>query len=48
LAAQTGRGVKLSGAKGSYVTAGQSLMMFVPDKVWGVANYKETQLKDMP
>lgn len=47
LAAQSGRVVKLSGAKGSYVTAGQSLMMFVPDKVWVIANYKETQLKDM-
>lgn len=47
LAVQSGRVVKLSGAKGSYVTAGQSLMMFVPDEVWVVANYKETQLKDM-
>lgn len=47
LAAQSGRVVKLSGAKGTFVTAGQSLMMFVPDEVWIVANYKETQLKDM-
>ena len=47
LAAQSGRVVKLSAAKGTYVTAGQSLMMFVPDEVWVVANYKETQLKDM-
>ncbi|WP_449378773.1 HlyD family secretion protein [Bradyrhizobium sp. UFLA05-112] len=47
LAAQPGRVVKLSGAKGTYVTPGQSLMMFVPDDVWIVANYKETQLKDM-
>lgn len=46
-AAQSGRVVNLAGAKGSYVTAGQSLMMFVPDEVWVVANYKETQLKDM-
>ncbi len=46
-AAQSGRVVKLSGAKGTFVTAGQSLMMFVPDEVWVVANYKETQLKDM-
>ncbi|RTL73726.1 MAG: HlyD family secretion protein [Bradyrhizobiaceae bacterium] len=46
-AAQAGRVVKLSGAVGSFVTAGQSLMMFVPDEVWIVANYKETQLKYM-
>ncbi|MCK1387066.1 HlyD family secretion protein [Bradyrhizobium sp. 21] len=46
-AAQSGRVVKLSGAKGTFVTAGQSLMMFVPDEVWIVANYKETQLADM-
>ncbi|MCK1422750.1 HlyD family secretion protein [Bradyrhizobium sp. 180] len=47
VAAQSGRVVKLSGAKGTFVTAGQSLMMFVPDQVWIVANYKETQLNDM-
>ncbi|OAF02988.1 secretion protein HylD [Bradyrhizobium centrolobii] len=47
VAAQSGRVVKLSGAKGTFVTAGQSLMMFVPDEVWIVANYKETQLSDM-
>lgn len=47
LAAQSGRVVKLSGAKGTFVTAGQSLMMFVPDEVWIVANYKETQLNEM-
>ena len=47
VAAQSGRVVKLSGAKGTFVTAGQSLMMFVPDEVWIVANYKETQLDDM-
>ncbi|HEY0329125.1 MAG TPA: HlyD family secretion protein [Rhodopseudomonas sp.] len=46
-AAQPGRVVKLSGAKGAYVTAGQSLAMLVPDEVWIVANYKETQLADM-
>lgn len=46
-AAQAGRVVRLSGAVGSFVTAGQSLMMFVPDEVWIVANYKETQLKYM-
>jgi membrane fusion protein, multidrug efflux system len=47
VAAQSGRVVKLSGAVGTFATAGQSLMMFVPDEVWVVANYKETQLADM-
>jgi membrane fusion protein (multidrug efflux system) len=47
VAAQPGHVVKLSGAKGTFVTAGQSLMMFVPDEVWITANYKETQLRDM-
>jgi membrane fusion protein (multidrug efflux system) len=47
VAAQSGRVVKLSGAKGTFVNAGQSLMMFVPDEVWIVANYRETQLNDM-
>jgi membrane fusion protein (multidrug efflux system) len=47
IAAQSGRVVKLSGAVGTLATAGQSLMMFVPDEVWIVANYKETQLNDM-
>jgi len=47
VAAQSGRVVKLSGAAGTFATAGQSLMMFVPDEVWIVANYKETQLADM-
>ena len=46
-AAQSGRVVKLSGAVGTLATAGQSLMMFVPDDVWVVANYKETQLRHM-
>ncbi len=46
-AAQSGRVVKLSGAVGTLASAGQSLAMFVPDDVWVVANYKETQLRDM-
>jgi membrane fusion protein (multidrug efflux system) len=46
-AGEPGRVVKLSAAKGTLATAGQSLMMFVPDDVWVVANYKETQLSDM-
>lgn len=47
VAAQPGRVAKLSAAKGAFVTPGQSLMMFVPDEVWVIANYKETQLTDM-
>ena len=47
VAAEPGHVVKLSAAKGTFVTAGQSLMMFVPDELWIVANYKETQLADM-
>jgi membrane fusion protein (multidrug efflux system) len=46
-AAQSGRVVKLSGAVGTLATAGQSLAMFVPDDIWVVANYKETQLRRM-
>jgi membrane fusion protein (multidrug efflux system) len=46
-AAQSGQVVKLSGAVGTFAAAGQSLMMFVPDDVWIVANYKETQLRYM-
>ncbi len=46
-AAQGGRVVKLTGAVGTFATPGQSLMMFVPDDIWIVANYKETQLRDM-
>lgn len=46
-AAQPGRAVQISAAKGTFVTPGQSLMMFVPDDMWVVANFKETQLTDM-
>ena len=46
-AAQPGRVVKLSGAVGTFAAVGQSLTMFVPDDIWIVANYKETQLADM-
>jgi membrane fusion protein (multidrug efflux system) len=47
VAAQPGRVAKLGAATGAFVTPGQSLMMFVPDELWVVANYKETQLADM-
>jgi membrane fusion protein (multidrug efflux system) len=46
-AAQSGRVVRLSGATGTLAAAGQSVMMLVPDEIWIVANYKETQLNDM-
>ncbi|MBB3310308.1 membrane fusion protein (multidrug efflux system) [Rhizobium sp. BK196] len=46
-AAQPGRVVKLSGAKGQYIQAGQAVSMFVPDEIWVTANFKETQLTDM-
>ncbi|NKJ08814.1 HlyD family secretion protein [Rhizobium sp. SG741] len=46
-AAQPGRVVRLTGAKGQYVEAGQAISMFVPDEIWITANFKETQLTDM-
>ncbi|WP_279482503.1 HlyD family secretion protein [Aureimonas sp. SK2] len=46
-AAQSGRVVRLTGARGQYVQAGQSLTMFVPDEIWVTANFKETQITDM-
>lgn len=46
-AAQPGRIVQLSGAKGQFVEAGQSIAMFVPDDMWVIANFKETQLSGM-
>lgn len=45
--AQSGHVVRLSAAKGEYVEAGQSVMMFVPDEMWITANFKETQITDM-
>jgi membrane fusion protein, multidrug efflux system len=44
---QPGRIVNLSGAVGQYAQAGTNLSMFVPDEIWVVANYKETQLDRM-
>ncbi|GJE41980.1 HlyD family secretion protein [Methylobacterium soli] len=46
-AAQPGRVVQLSGAKGQFAQAGQSVATFVPDEKWVTANYKETQITDM-
>jgi membrane fusion protein (multidrug efflux system) len=46
-AAQSGRVVQLSAAKGEYAQPGQNLMMFVPSRIWVTANFKETQITDM-
>jgi membrane fusion protein, multidrug efflux system len=47
VADQPGRVVNLTGAVGQYAQAGTNLSMFVPDEIWVVANYKETQLDRM-
>ena len=47
VADQPGRIVNLTGAVGQYAQAGTNLTMFVPDEIWIVANYKETQLDRM-
>jgi len=44
---QAGTVVNLTGAVGQYAQAGTDLTMFVPDQIWVVANYKETQLDRM-
>jgi len=44
---QPGRVVNLGGAVGQYAQAGTNLTMLVPDEIWVVANYKETQLDRM-
>src|SRR5262245_6104841 len=46
-AAQPGRVVQLSAAVGQFAQAGTNLTMFVPDKTWVDANFKETQLDSM-
>ena len=46
-AAQPGRVANLSAAVGQFASAGTSLSMFVPDEVWVVGNFKETQLDAM-
>jgi membrane fusion protein, multidrug efflux system len=46
-AAQPGRVVQLTAAVGEYAQAGTNLAMFVPDDIWVVANFKETQLERM-
>ncbi len=47
VADQPGRVVNLTGAVGQYAQAGTNLTMFVPDEIWIIANYKETQLDRM-
>jgi membrane fusion protein (multidrug efflux system) len=45
--AQPGRIANLTAAVGQYVQAGTNLTMFVPDAIWVVANFKESQLDKM-
>lgn len=45
--AESGRIVRLTAAVGQYVQTGASLAMFVPDRIWVTANFKETQLVNM-
>jgi membrane fusion protein (multidrug efflux system) len=44
---QAGRVTQLTAAKGQLVQAGQSLMVIVPQPLWVVANFRETQISDM-
>ena len=46
-APQSGRVVNKSVEKGEYIKVGQALMVIVPQEVWVIANFKETQLKYM-
>ncbi len=44
---QAGRITELTAAKGQFVQAGQSLMVVVPNPMWIVANFRETQISQM-
>ncbi|MDO1581682.1 HlyD family secretion protein [Rhizobium oryzicola] len=46
-APQNGKVGEVGARLGQYVTAGTQLMSVVPDDVWVIANYKETQLDGM-
>jgi len=46
-APETGRVTRKSVEPGAYVQVGQTLFSIVPDRVWVVANFKETQLRHM-
>jgi membrane fusion protein (multidrug efflux system) len=43
----SGRVTKKSVERGAYVAIGQNMMSIVPDELWVVANFKETQLRYM-
>jgi membrane fusion protein (multidrug efflux system) len=47
IAPQAGRITKKSVEAGEHISTGQPLMSIVPREVWVVANFKETQLKNM-
>jgi membrane fusion protein, multidrug efflux system len=44
VAPEPGRVTKISAAAGAVAQPGQVLMIFVPERKWVTANYKETQL----
>ncbi|MBX7220030.1 MAG: HlyD family secretion protein [Blastocatellia bacterium] len=46
-ASETGLVAKRTVEEGNFVSAGQTLLSLVPNEVWVVANFKETQLKKM-
>jgi multidrug resistance efflux pump len=46
-APRTGRLSEVSVRLGQYLSAGSQLMYLVPEKIWVVANYKETQTENM-
>jgi membrane fusion protein, multidrug efflux system len=46
-AAQPGRVVNLTAAVGQFAQPGTNLTMFVPDRIWVTANFKEIQLDRM-
>jgi len=46
-APESGKITKKSVEPGSYISVGQPLLAVVPPKMWVVANYKETQLKQI-
>jgi membrane fusion protein (multidrug efflux system) len=47
MASEPGRVVDLTAAPGEYAQTGTNLAMFVPDRVWVTANFKETELDHM-
>jgi membrane fusion protein (multidrug efflux system) len=44
---QSGRVTNKALEEGEYIKVGQPLMIIVPQEVWVIANFKETQLKNM-